>query len=93
MRACPGRRQKEKEKPKKQREATWNILVTESEDTVVPWNGNGTLGVEVTTNSEGVISLMFVSFSQCVVGGVVQLLLFKVGGWATEQLAFREPHL
>ena len=93
--ACPGRRQKEKEKSNKQREATWNhsILVTESEDSVVPWNVNGILGGEITTNSEGVIPLTFVSFSQCVVGDVIQLLLFKVGGWATEQLAFREPQV
>ena len=88
-----GERQKErKKKPKKQREATWNILVTESEDSVVSWNVNGTLGGEVTTNSERVIPLTFVSFSQCVVGDVVQLL-FKVGGWATEQLAFRQPQV
>ena len=76
-------RQKEREKPKKQREGTWNILVTESEDSVVPWNVNGTLGGEVTTNSERVMPLTFVSFSQCVVGDILQLLLFKVGGWAT----------
>ena len=54
----------EREKPKKQREGTWNILVTESEDSVVPWNVNGTPGGEVTTNSERVIPLTFVSFSQ-----------------------------
>ena len=52
----------EKEKPKKQRETTWNILLTESENSVhvVPWNVNGTLGGEVTTNSERVIPLTFV---------------------------------
>ena len=68
----------------------WNILVTESEASVVPWNINGTLGAKVMTNSECVIPLTFLSFSQCVVEDVVQLL-FRVGGWATEQLAFRKP--
>ena len=74
----------EKEKLKKQREATWNILVTESEDSVVPWNVNGTPEGEVMTNSERAILLTFVSFSRFVIGDVVQLLLFKVGGWTTE---------
>ena len=61
--ACLGERQKEREeKPKKQREATWNILVTKSEDSVVPWNIKGTTGGEVMTNSERVIPLTFVSF-------------------------------
>ena len=92
--ACPGRATKgEREKPKKQREGTWNILVTISEDSVVPWNVNGTPGGEVTTNSERIIPLTFVSFSQSVVGDVLQLLLFKVGGWATEQLAFQKPQV
>ena len=88
--ACPG---SDKRRERKAEETTWNILVTESEDSVVPWNVNGTPGGEVTTNSERVIPLTFVSFSQCVVGDVVQLLLFKVGGWATEQLAFRKPQV
>ena len=84
-----GERQKaRKKKLKKQREETRNILVTESEDFVIPWNVNGTSGGEVTTNSESVIPLTFVSFIQCVIGDVVQLLVFKVGGRATEQLAF-----
>ena len=70
-----------------------DILVTESKDSGVPWNVNGTPGGEVTTNSELVIPLTFVSFTQYVVGDIVQLLLFKVGGWATEQLAFRKPQV
>ena len=88
--ACPG---SDKRRERKAEKITWNILVTESEDSVVPWNVNGTPGGEVTTNSERVIPLTFVSFSQFVVGDVVQLLLFKVGGWATEQLAFRKPQV
>ena len=86
-------RQKErKKKPKKQREATWNILVIQIEDSVVPWNVNGTPEGEIMTNSERVIPLTFVSFSQYIVGDIVQLL-FKVGGWATERLAFWQPQV
>ena len=66
------------------------IIVTESEDSVVLLNVNGTPGGEVTTNSKHVIPLTFVSFSQCIIRDVVQLLLFKVGGWANEQLAFQK---
>ena len=87
------RGERQKERKKSRRNNAWNILVTESEDSVVPWNVNGTPGGEVTTNSERVIPLTFVSFSQCVVWDVLQLLLFKVGGWATEQLAFRKPQV
>ena len=88
--ACPG---SNKRRERKAKETTWNILVTESEYSVLPWNINGTPGGEVTTNSERVIPLTFVSFSQFIVGDVVKLLLFKVGGLATEQLAFWKPQV
>ena len=83
-------RRKWREEVKKQREAMWNIyiFVTESEDSVGPRNIDSTPGGEITTNSEHVIPLTFVLFSQCIIGDVIQLLLFKVGGWAIKQLAF-----
>ena len=54
------------------------------------WNVKGTTGDKVMTNSEGVIPLTFVLFSQFVIGDIMQLLLFKVGGWSSEQLAFQQ---
>ena len=49
------------EKARKQAEKTRDIFLTENENSVVPWNVNGTSRGEVTTSSERVILLTFVS--------------------------------
>ena len=59
----------------------WHIFITKSQDSVVLWNVNDTVGSEVITNSECVIRLiplMFVSFSQCVVGDVISYCSSKL---------------
>ena len=53
------KRQKEREKAEETEGSNVDILVTESKDSVVPWNVNGTPGGEVMTNSERVIPLTF----------------------------------
>ena len=79
-------REREGNREKRQR----NRGITKSQDSMVPWNVNGTLGGEIMTNSEHFIPQTFVSFSQCIVRDIIQIPLFKVRGWATAQLAFQQ---